>query len=115
MHKLTNLSSFAILSSILVTIFVFPPLMDPINTPKLWILAFGAGVTAFLTLRNAYKKNTLKIDKKVLFLIIISKIGRLIKLEIAVDTKTENMTGILNRLEPVTCKIKTAQVSGNRR
>ncbi len=71
MQKLTNFSSLAILSSIFVTIVVFPPLMDPINTPKLWILTLSAGVTAFLTLRNSYKKNTLKIEKKVLFLIII--------------------------------------------
>ena len=70
-QKLTNFSSLAILSSIFVTIVVFPPLMDPINTPKLWILTLSAGVTAFLTLRNSYKKNTLKIEKKVLFLIII--------------------------------------------
>ncbi len=70
-QKLTNFSSLAILSSIFVTIVVFPPLMDPINTPKLLILALSAGVTAFLTLSNSYKKNTLKIEKKVLFLIII--------------------------------------------
>jgi O-antigen ligase len=70
-HNSINFSALAILSSIFVTIVVFPPLMDPINTPKLWILTLSAGVTAFLTLRNSYKKNTLKIEKKVLFLIII--------------------------------------------
>ena len=71
MQKLTNFSSLAILLSVFVTIVVFPPLMDPINTPKLLILTFGASVIAFLTLRNSYNINKLKNEKKLLFLIII--------------------------------------------
>lgn len=75
MYKLGDPSLVAVLSATLVTIFVAPPLMDPINLPKLTILVLSAGITLFLTLQNAFRKNTLKIDKRVILLISIFTIS----------------------------------------
>jgi O-antigen ligase len=54
--KLNLGEKIPVLTGIFVTLCVFPPLMDPINISKLWILTIGAGISLyFLIITNSIK------------------------------------------------------------
>jgi hypothetical protein len=59
-----------VLTGVLVTLTVFPWLMDPINIPKLTVLVLGAGVSLSLVIFNNGLKYEFK-NNKILNLLII--------------------------------------------
>jgi O-antigen ligase len=51
--RLETKSKLPVITGVVTTLIVFPWAMDPINTPKLFVLLFGSGVSLFLATYNS--------------------------------------------------------------
>ena len=67
MLKVLEPHRFAILTASLATLVVLPPIMDPINLPKLWILVICTGVSIF-TFLNSNLQVVLKKNRSTLLI-----------------------------------------------